>query len=70
MDALEPEGRKPAALDVEDPRGLDAAASGSRGGRDLAREGESRALVWRARRRPREERPGTVAGLGRAPAGR
>lgn len=73
MGALEPEGRTPAyqaAPDVEGPRGLEAAASGSRGGRDLAREEESRVLVCGGRRRPREERPGTVAGQGRAPAGR
>lgn len=70
---LEPAGRKrarQAALDVEGPRGLEAAASVSRGGRDFAREAGSPGLVWGGRRRPREERPGTVAGQGLAPAGR
>lgn len=46
---LEPAGRKrarQAALDVEGPRGLEAAASVSRGGRDFAREAGSPGLVW------------------------
>lgn len=58
-----------AAVDIQGPRGLEAAASVRPDGRDFARGGESPALVWRGRRRPREERPGTVAGQGRAPEG-
>lgn len=49
MGVLEPAGKKPAwqaTLDMEGSRGLEAAASVSRGGRDLAREEESQVLVW------------------------
>lgn len=64
------EAARQAALEIAGPRGLEAAASVSRGGRGLAREEESKVAVWLGRRRPPEERPGTVAGPGRGSARR